>query len=635
MNVPFSLRELAATVAVGMVLTVGLLWPALSDLDGNVPGVYHAEHTATAWQFYRGQEILVEDRKFPIAYPDTTYREGGRLYPLCLLNLLLTLPFHPFMEACGVHSVSLALNLLLAFVFAALLLRSLSGCWWAALPGALLFALSPYMVSHLIYGPPECSTMAWIALALLAGERLAAAERMRPGLAVLAGVTVALSFANSPYNGVFAALALTFAMLTRQGMLLRPLRRTIQLGIAMAVAAALIAPMAAAIRHTLGHPHTMVPGRKDRIDAGMHGWMIDESAVQDLGAFLLPTHRFLSETYQEVMYLGLVAFVVALVAMVRVCEARRWGWLMIGGLIFCLGGTLKVLGYAPEAFGGPLRLPASLLCRLPLLDAISHPYRFAPVVLLAMGAAIALLLRRRAASGQAGAEPGRPRRWQSLVLSAVIVVDLGLMHPEGAFRVPVQHVIVPDFYRQLGEDQGDYGVLDVPVPNKIFSMGLYFLYQLAHDKFVPYDLNSANLDRYGEGKEFAEGLILPSERLFRVARHDGDFECGVTRCDGAVRLAQEGFRYLVLHREGVPAVDAALTECVERCLPAPVHVDEQVRVYEFASARRASAPPGEEVGPDDVPQGAGEGRELPQQPAAGELAGDHLGPQVEAPVGPP
>ncbi len=568
-------RELVCTVILGVVLAAAVLRPALTDLGGSIPGVRDSEQVCGTWVQRGAQEAIWEHHEFPTVYRNTAYPEGGRLYPLFLVNVLLTLPLYPLLDSPGVHSLSLALSVALAFIFAVMLFRQLSGSWWAALPGALLFTLSPYMISHLIYGPAESTTYAWILPAVLAAERLAAGERLRPGLAALTGLLVAVCFANSIYSGMFAAVVVLFSLFTREISLGSLGRRGAQAGLAMVVAAALIAPMAMAIRDTMSHPRSLTPDRIERIDNRWHASLLDDWTVQDAANFVWPSDRFHGSRYQPVMYLGLVAVLATIVAMIRVRAARRWGWLAAGGVVFCLGGTLRLMGATPELFGAPVRLPAGLLCRLPVLDAISHPFRFLPVVLMAMGAAIALLL------ASVKEETSMRRRGLSLLLSVLIVGDLGMMYAAGPFQLPVMEVKIPEFYEGIRKDPGDYAVLDVPVGASTKTICSYYLYQHEHRKLVPYSLLGINFESGTAPRDFTDALVLPNEMEFGDARQTGHFGCSIETCDGAEELQEMGLRYLVLHRTGVPTLDEPLQECVERCLPSLVHEDELVRVYEF------------------------------------------------------
>ena len=260
-------------------------------------------------------------------------------------------------------------------------------------------------------------------------------------------------------------------------------------------------------------------------------------------------------------------------------RARRWGWLALAAGVYCLGGTLQVFGWTPELFGGPIRLPAGLLCRLPVLDSISHPYRFEPVVLMGMGAAIAIWLGR---GDRAEAPP--PRRWQALVLSGAIVLDMGLSYPEGPFKLPVVDVDVPQYYRDLGHEPGDYALLDAPVAATTRSICTYYLYQLHHDKFVPYNFRDLDLGRAVHATELADALTLQSEFEFRAERNSGPFQCTLTGCAGVDELADLGYRYLVLHRVKSRETDRAMQDCVRRCIPAPVHQDDEVTVYDLRDA---------------------------------------------------
>ncbi len=566
--------EFMAVLLAAMVLAGALLHPALQDLDTSIPGAFDSELPSTAGLFYRAQRVMLEGGEFPPSvFPNLSHRDGGRLYPLCMVSILLTLPLHPLLSPQGMHTVFLALQVVLSFIFAYMLMRRLSGSGWSALPGALIYAASPYMVSHLCHGPPEDITIAWLPLAMLAADHLAASNRFNPVFALLTGGAIFLAFFDGPYNGVFTAMAVTFVVLCRRGLMFQLRRRVVHLGLVMATATVFIAPLAVAIKRILNHELTMAPGRFERITSGLHERMVDFSTVQDLGAFLLPTRQYHHELYRHVVYIGLPALAVALLAMIWVARARRWGILLVGGLIFCLGGTLRVGGETIQFLDGPLRLPASYICRLPLMTAISHPYRFFPVVLLAMGVMIAMFLAR--------AKPGWHQRVWSLILSAVFLVDLALMYPAGPGPVPALKVPTPRYYESLGREPGDYGILDVPTAEFIHTMGIYQMHQLTHRKFIPYNMRDVNLQ--GEALAFANGLRMPSEREPRAPRFVRPFECQVANCKGARELAAGDFRYLVLHRQGVEPYDTALKSCVERCLKRVVHADDQVRVYDLTA----------------------------------------------------
>jgi len=574
-------KQLACTAVLGIALAVVLLRPALTDLDANLPGTGTSENLCGAWVNHSAQQAILEEGRFPLVHRGLAFEEGGRVYPLCLLNVLLTLPLALFLDAPGIYSASLGLDVALAFVFAMLLLVQLGRSWWAALPGALLFTLSPYLLSHLVHGPPESITFAWVLPPMMAAERLGAKERFSPALAALTGVLVAVCFASSPYNGLFAALLVVFCLFTRH-VSRGPLRaRFGHAGLALAVAGVLVAPLVWAIRHTLGHPLSLVPGRIERHASGQHVELLDSRAVQDVVNLVLPTERFHNVHYPEHLYLGLFALALVAVAMLRTPAARRWGWLALGGAVFCLGGTLQVAGHAPELLGGPVRLPAGLLCRIPPLSAISHPHRFEPVVLLAMGAAITLWLARWGNEG----ESRGPRWWQSLGLSALILVDLSLMYPASPLDMPVIEVPVPAFYEELADDPDEYWVLDLPVAPTTQYICVYYRYQLIHDKLVPYDIRDLRLDDAPAAAAFAEALSLDLEYVFDSRDDSAAFACSLDRCDGVDELAERGFRYVVLHELGAPRLDGEIRDCLERCLAAPVHADGQVRVYDLTDYR--------------------------------------------------
>ena len=130
--------------------------------------------------------------------------------------------------------------------------------------------------------------------------------------------------------------------------------------------------------------------------------------------------------------------------------------------------------------------------------------------------------------------------------------------------------------------------MDLPAPATDNELGSYLLAQLTHRRRVPYNLD---MDGFG-GAVTPEmyDLVLRLGMDAHVPNHPPDLELDMHRfrckggCGGVEHLRQRGYRFLVLHRTGHSALDGRFRRCLERCVPAPIFADDDVRAYELPAA---------------------------------------------------
>ncbi len=560
--------EVVAALLCGLVLAAVLFHPLVAG--SRIVGHDFSEQYSGAWINQFAVESMFRDLRFPWRVDGVVFEEGSVVYVLSLATAVLSAPFYMLFGSGGGFNAAMALNFLLAFGGAFLLLREVAGRTpWAAFPGALAYALSPFLLDHLAYGPMEGTALGWIPLALWSVERFRGG-RVRHG--VLQGALLALTFAGNPYYGLFTALAAAYLLLARGGTPAR--ERLRQAAIALGVAAVIVAPMAWAMRSSVEHPRSMIPDRAGRADSDFHAEYIQRHGVRDVASLVLPTRAFHARYLVHGVYLGLPLLLACGVALARVRRSRRWLWMALAALIFSLGGALKIGGVMPEVGGGSIPLPASFLCQyVPPFTFVTHPFRALPLALLAMGAMVALLFSGRATTR---------KRVLLAVLCGAMVVDY-LVCYQGRTGLPTAPLTVPDYYTRLGRQINSFGVLDVPATRSNFIVGQYLLYQREHGKRVPYNFNRRQFGVADPeaAQAFAHSLALSPQDYNDPRDWDAEarqFRCHID-CAGRSSLTRLGYRFVVQHLTPSAALNNKLSACARQCLPAPIHQDPQVRVY--------------------------------------------------------
>lgn len=574
-------REPLFVVLLGVVLAAWLFHPAIVAPTGHAVGREQSEQLVGVWANQVILENLVDRQRAPHHVDGLNFEPGGVVYPMSLPTALLALPFYGAFTITMLYNAAMLLNFLLSLLGAYLLFRHLgAGRPWAALPGALLYALAPYCLDSFAMGPMEATALGWIPLAILAVERL---DGTRPVHHLVRAGALALVYAGNPYYGVFTLGAAGFLLLTRTGYK-SSLARIRGAAPTLAAAVLLMAPMAWYMMATLNHPHSLLPQRTGPQNMEFHAQFLSMYQAVDLASLVLPTSAYQS-VYQHIgFYLGLSALLACGLAVARAKPSRRWLWLGLGFLLFSLGGGLRIAGWQAGGEADPLRLPAYwLLMYVPGFSNIFYPYRAMPLVMLCMGAMVTLLLAR----------PGALPRWaHPLLFGALFVADMLLVYRQAA-PLPAVPYQPPDYYLKLGAEQGNFGVLDLPPPGNDTEKANYLLHQRFHRKRIPYTLEMIPFWKVQNKRvnHFVQGIMLAEMPPNHPRRWDEEakkFECGVD-CAGLDGIWKLGIRDVVLHRTRQLVLDNKLTACLESCPLTLRHKDNQVRVYRRSDSQ--SSPP--------------------------------------------
>jgi hypothetical protein len=437
---------------------------------------------------------------------------------------------------------------------------------WASFLGGTIFAFVPFRSLHGASGHLNMLTTFWVPLYVLFLFKLF----NKPGgrSALLCGVFLGLSVLSSPLIVAHAVMPITILFLIYQFVLKR--RQLFDakllkcLGMVAGVALVLVLPfyyptLAVMIR---GQSIYLMQTGSVRYSADLLSFVVPFQGqflvttlrpVQDLVWRLIPEEL----TPENVAYMGLIPLLLACVGVWRM-RRRAAFWLAVALVtgILSLGPLLWVGGrlveYSCKEATCRVALPGAILASLPLGDWIRGPSRFSVttalcLAVLASGGLSAVLdtgVRSRVRVGVTGG------------LVALILLEYAVYFP-----FPVEEAAVPDFYRILAGDGGDYGVLDIS-ETAFNHRGMY--YQTVHEHGIVtgyayrFPLEATGLQR------FFQGLVNLQGEIFSY--------------DMVTMLRQLGIKYVVLHKDLETDVESWRPFLAER-LGGSVYEDQSIIAF--------------------------------------------------------
>jgi hypothetical protein len=504
--------------------------------------------------------------------------EGGNLYSTDLLfypqtvslvyhnfgwvNIGGWLALEPLVGGIAASNLVYLGNLTLCAFSVFLLARYLIGSEGAAFIAGLVYGCWPYRISS--YDHPNTISTQWLVLALFC-VILLVREGGRLRHALLAGLFVAVTGFSRWQMLLLAAIAvgayLLYSVLFERRCWSR---RTVgMLALAVLVALALLSV-------------PFYPLARGLVVGGVSGQLYlgtEAGSQTDLLAFVVPPNnhplarlfRGLDYVYSEwrVMYDAYVGYAVVAIALIG--AAGRWRmarpWVALGCVAFllALGPVLRFNGRLYPAVPMPYRLVGWM----PPVRLMRAPHRYnvlldLPVAVLA-GYGVAVLRDRLA------------RRRPVLlwgILSVLVLFDYYNL-PAKTYRARV-----PDFYAALANEPGDFAIAGLPGDRQ--SAAYYMLYQTVHG----HPLLTGQIARV----PLEAGEFISSVPMLRGIYTTGTIDTDQPDLSRQLsRLAEAGFRYLVLHKNLVLARRMAPPERLEEwrsyLVVSPLYEDEEVVVY--------------------------------------------------------
>jgi len=557
------------------VITVIITYPAAFSLGSTVAGFKGYDALQYVWSLWWNKTAIVDLHTSP-ANVALLYAPGGAYHPLLIVTPYLELSAVPLTLACG-PVATYNLLLLFSFIFTALttylLAYELSGDRLAAFLGGLVFAFFPNRLGHALGGHLPQLTAYWFPLYALSLVWLVRRPTRRRGL--WCGVCLGLSLLVNLQHTAYLLVPFTLVFLLWHWRSWRDVRFLKGLALALAVAVLVTVPF-------------FIPFLEDKLQGGLSflkaGGTVRNSI--DLLAYLAPspTHPLLSrwgllpsyvdrlftqprDVEEGLAYLGIVPLLLAAWGIVR-GRSDRWMWAALGGasLMLALGPLLKVGGalasYTIEGQATYIPLPYTLLKALPLYEwgrtpgRLSETAAFALAVLVAYGVAD---LR------------GRLRgRWAPVALTAGATLFI-LIEYAVVFPFPMGDATVPDFYRQMAADGGDYAVLDLPILGRPASNYAMY-YQTVHR----HPIVGGYIHRYPPGTreftDFVSNLAQPSPTQ-DIIPHPSSQE-------RRAWLARAGIGKVIVHKHLMIKVQRdAVIAFLRDLLGEPVFEDAQIMAF--------------------------------------------------------
>lgn len=537
-----------ASLALGVALTWPVALHPTSQLVGH-PGNDAWNH---AWGYAWVADALARG-ELPQHTDLLSWPHGGSLWFIDSFQAALLAPVTWLAGPAASYNLAMILGFAGNALAAWLLARRVCGSDAAAVLAAVVYGASPHLLGQAWDGISETVAAGGLPLALWATLRLL--ERPTLGSALTLGVSGAVAALISWYSGLFAALGALILVLVAA---LADSRSVVRAAPALlgagALAAVLASPALLAFRDTLEAPDALV-----RRDPEFVAASLDNHNLTDIVSFVLPgttpspdLHALFGEDLVIIVYIGLVALVAAAggVARARRGEARPWLALLAVFFVLGLGPHLYVHGRFPTIDGRRIPLPfLPLFDALPLLSRVSHPFRFATGVSLAVGVLGSLGVARVA----------RPARHAPLALglSAAFLLEIATISP-ASLPVPASDASIPELYAAIAEDPAPGAVLDLPLSLPNLERAVYLWYQTRHHRPVPWGLN-----------EPMPELLRANRLTAEIIRVEGGTGLGLPPrlpalelTLGARELSRSGLRYVVLHGALYPEDKRATIEAL-------------------------------------------------------------------------
>ncbi len=573
------LGELGLVGAIYSAVALVVTWPLLLQLGQRVIGSHRGDLWFHLWGLWWMKASLLGEGRFPVHTDMVNYPEGGTLLLIDPLNGLLSVPLQLILPLSTSYNLTVLLDLLLAALGAYLLVRTLlrhaaaaagepapvSVVSLPALVSGLIFGFSPHLVGAIESGLTETFLVGLMAFYLLALLRALRERSLAWGVA--AGLLMFVNLFANAYYGVFCGLlsllCLAWMLLAERRALLgwRNLATLAAAGVCFAL------PALPYLRVLLGGysaPDALIrrapePGRIEDV-IKVHAF------VADLQSFFLTRATGLrADAYHtNVSYLGYAALALLLLGLLLGRHRQRLLWLVIFLVFFVLswGPVLKVGGRFVAQGEGYVALPFFyVFTRTPYLSLVSHPYRLTAVTMLPMAVLAGFFLDRvRAWAPWRGLLP-----LVCLLAGGAVLAETLALAP---VRIPISSsdAAVPSFYRQLGEDPDDYGIIVVPL---CFSgtdqRREYYYHQALHHKRLPYVVDQG-VTRYLRDNAFTAHLYYLEWRadpeLVRPYQGKRSVdEASLAQIPaGLEQLVQDDFRLLVLDESWfVPSQQRAIS----------------------------------------------------------------------------
>jgi hypothetical protein len=445
MTVASRRRALAAGLLVLAYLALALLftYPLVRNFTTHHVGEAAGDAKVYLWNYWWTRRAVLVLGTSPLSTNAIFYPIGIGLafHTLALLQGFLFIP----LSALAGDVAGANLIVLWTFVGSALGAYALARTAGASPAGAFLagvaFGYCPYRLARLS-GHYDLLGTEWIPLYVLVAWKLLEKERASPALILGAGAIAAACGYTALSYLVFLALftLLLLGLHARRIGTLAP-RLIAAGGVALVLLLPLLHQAFVDRAHSTYPPY---PGA-DRYVADVTAYVVPSPRQSLIGPYLgRAFDENVTETTVFAGYLVVAAGVAGFVLRRRIEGVGFWLTAAATFFVLSLGSSLHVLGHDTG-----IPLPFRLLTKLPLLDNLRAPSRFAILTLLCLAVVLALVWTRVAGAG---------RRWTV----ATAAVAIGLVAESLALPTPLFSAAMNPVYARIAADPDDVTVVEIP-----------------------------------------------------------------------------------------------------------------------------------------------------------------------------
>jgi len=483
-----------------VVLALILTWPLVAHLSTKLPGTatWAFDESTFVWNIWYFKHSLLDLHSSPL-HSDLIWHPLGIdliLYTYNFFNALVGMPLLLALNAVAASNITVLLASVLSGLGAYLLtlhvLRrarpaaTASQLRAGALLAGVIYAFASNRAVYAALGHYDMVTTQWLPFYAL--YFLRTLHRPNVKNAVLAGLFFALAaLAEMIFASFLALLSLILLLASWRGLQKR-WRSLVMAGVAGLVAIELWSPVLIPIvREFTGG------------DYALEGWGESIKLSADAVGLVTPTNlnpllggnEASGQNWRDALravekgegrfgdintvFLGWVTLALALAGAVlarRRLAAWTWSALIFG--LFVLGPLLQVNGryrfsadgLLPEGVTFPL--PFALLHFIPFVNANRAPNRFSVLLMLALAVLAAYgvtWLLAKVTTGRREPGEGRTSAISAIFPPVVIAVLLaGLVILEHlAVPLPVTDARIPDVYRNIAAEEGDFAIMQLPL----------------------------------------------------------------------------------------------------------------------------------------------------------------------------
>jgi hypothetical protein len=510
------------------------------------------------WDLWWYKTCLLEEHRIPFYTNLLLYPQGAVNYITDPWGALLSLPLQLWGGLPLAYNFLVCFYLILAAWGAYLLCLEISENKAAAFIGGLIYAYSPYLLSHIHNGMLNMFNIGWLPLYILFLLKSFKAPRLKYYL------LAALFFALGSISGWYYGVVMLF--MTLICLLFYPHKLGESLKI-LALSALLASPFLALFLAHLYHPLTARPQRLMLTFSKI----IFKATSLNLNNFFIPSPRAINQVLYS-QYLSWTVLCLAFWGWLKErSRARLWITLSAFFLLLSLGFFLAWKDYFVTFNHRLIPLPFFALYKyLPGFKLFWYPYRMLPGALLGLAVLASLGMK---AILQKYPLP----QLFILVLSLLILIEYltlaGLPFPPQATPAAL-----PSLYQQISSEAENFGIIELPfigtTKSYLENYSYYFYTQTAHRHPMPLNFNCEipdfffrnPLTQFLMGQETLKPTLpLPPPDTQRLK-------------SGALALKKLGFKYLILHTEEYPPLSVRyIKTALNPILPPPLELKNLLR----------------------------------------------------------